>query len=416
MTSMKLTKGEKSWVLYDVACSAFIMLVSTTIPIYFRSLAEADGVSPEQASALWGTVTAVAVLILAVISPLLGAIADYKGMKKKMFAGFLVMGLLGAVGLTITSDWMAFLYIFVVARVGYSATNVFYDSMLTDVTTDERMDMLSSSGYAWGYIGSCLPFIIGILLIFVKPFGLDTVTATRLSFLVTAAWWLLCTIPLLRNVQQVHYLERSAGGVANVFRRLKNTFEKVKKDKKLLFFVLGYFCYIDGVYTIISMATTYGGEVGISSTHMILALLLTQFVAFPFAILSGMQAKRYGALRLIKLFILLYMGICIFGFQLDKAWEFWVLAVAVGICQGGIQALSRSYFGKLIPKEESNEYFGFFDIFGKFADFFGPMIMSFCAIFLGSSSYGVLALIVLFAVGYLLIRASERAAAEQASK
>lgn len=413
MNSMKLTKAEKSWVLYDVACSAFIMLVSTTIPIFFRGLAEADGVSPEQASALWGTVTAVAVLILAVISPILGAFADYKGRKKKMFAGFLVMGLLGAVGLTITSDWMAFLYIFVVARVGYSATNIFYDSMLTDVTTDERMDMLSSSGYAWGYIGSCIPFVVGILLIFVKPFGLDTVTATRISFLLTAAWWLLCTIPLLRNVKQVHYLESSEGSVTNVFRRLKITFAKVKKDKQLLYFVLGYFFYIDGVYTIISMATTYGGEVGISSTHMILALLLTQFVAFPFAILSGMQAKKYGALRLIKLFILMYMGICVFGFQLDKAWEFWVLAIAVGICQGGIQALSRSYFGKLVPKEESNEYFGFFDIFGKFADFFGPMIMSICAIFLGSSSYGVLALIVLFAMGYLLVHASEKAAGQQ---
>lgn len=409
MSSMKLTRAEKSWILYDVACSAFIMLVSTTIPIFFRSLAEADGVSPEQASALWGTVTAVAVLILAVISPILGAFADYKGMKKKMFAGFLVMGLLGAVGLTVTSDWTAFLYIFVVARVGYSATNIFYDSMLTDVTTDERMDMLSSSGYAWGYIGSCIPFIVGILLIFVKPFGLDTVTATRISFLVTAAWWLLCTIPLLRNVKQVHYLEHSEGSVANVFRRLKNTFVKVKKDKRLLYFVLGYFFYIDGVYTIISMATTYGGEVGISSTHMILALLLTQFVAFPFAILSGVQAKKHGALKLIKLFILIYMGICVFGYQLDRAWEFWVLAVAVGICQGGIQALSRSYFGKLVPKEESNEYFGFFDIFGKFADFFGPMIISICAIFLGSSSYGVLALILLFAIGYLLVRASEKA-------
>ncbi|MEG1942693.1 MAG: MFS transporter [Angelakisella sp.] len=410
---MKLTKAERSWVMYDVACSAFIMLVATTIPIFFRSLAEADGVSPEQASALWGTVTAVAVLILAVISPILGAIADYKGMKKKMFAGFLIMGLLGAVGLTVTSDWMAFMYIFVVARVGYSATNVFYDSMLTDVTTDERMDMLSSSGYAWGYIGSCIPFIIGILLIFGKPFGLDTVTATRVSFLVTAAWWLLCTIPLLRNVKQTHYLEKGERGVLDIFPRLKAIFAKVRKDKKLLYFVLGYFCYIDGVYTIISMATTYGGEVGISGTHMILALLLTQLVAFPFAILSGAQAKKHGAIKLIKMFILMYMGICIFGYQLDKPWEFWVLAVSVGICQGGIQALSRSYFGKLIPKDESNEYFGFFDIFGKFADFFGPMIMSFCAIFLGSSSYGVLALIILFALGYMFIRASEKAGSEQ---
>lgn len=405
----RLTRVEKSWVMYDVACSAFTMLVSTTIPIFFRSLAEADGVSPEQASALWGTVTAVAVLILAVISPILGAIADYKGMKKKMFAGFLLLGLLGAIGLTITSDWMAFMYIFVLARLGYSAANVFYDSMLTDVTTDERMDVVSSNGYAWGYIGSCIPFIIGIALIFLKPFGMDTATATRMSFIVTAVWWAAGSIPLLRNVKQQHYLEKTDGRVLDAFRRLKETFGKVKKNKQLLFFVLGYFCYIDGVYTIISMATTYGGEVGISSTGMILALLLTQFVAFPFAILSGVLAKQHGPIKLIKIFIIMYMGICLFGFQLDKEWEFWVLAIAVGICQGGIQALSRSHFGKLIPKDESNEYFGFFDIFGKFADFFGPIIMSLCAIFLHSSSYGVLALILLFVIGFCFVRASEKA-------
>lgn len=404
----RLTRVEKSWVMYDVACSAFTMLISTTIPIFFRSLAEADGVSPEHASALWGIVTAVAVLILAVMSPILGAIADYKGMKKKMFAGSLVLGLLGAIGLTITSDWMAFMYIFVLARLGYSAANVFYDSMLTDITTDERMDVVSSNGYAWGYIGSCIPFIIGIALIFLKPFGMDTATATRMSFIVTAVWWAAGSIPLLRNVKQQHYLEKTNGRVLDAFRRLKETFGKVKKNKQLLFFVLGYFCYIDGVYTIISMATTYGGEVGISSTGMILALLLTQFVAFPFAILSGVLAKQHGPIKLIKFFIIMYMGICLFGFQLDKEWEFWVLAIAVGICQGGIQALSRSHFGKLIPKDESNEYFGFFDIFGKFADFFGPIIMSLCAVFLHSSSYGVLALILLFIIGFCFVRASEK--------
>lgn len=409
MSKDKLTRVEKSWIMYDVACSAFTLLISTTIPIFFRSLAEADGVLPEHASALWGTVTAVAVLILAVLSPILGAIADYQGMKKKMFGIFLGIGLLGAIGLSITSDWLAFMYIFVVARVGYSAANIFYDSMLTDVTTDERMDTISSHGYAWGYVGSCIPFIIGILLIFTKPFGLDTASATRLSFMITAVWWLCCSLPLLRNVKQVHYLQSEQKSLSDVFRRLKVTFSKIRQNKKLLFFILGYFCYIDGVYTIISMATTYGGEVGISSTSMILALLLTQFVAFPFAILSGILAKKHGTIKLIKVFILMYIAICAFGFQLDKAWEFWVLAVSVGICQGGVQALSRSHYGKLIPKEESNEYFGFFDIFGKFADFFGPMIMSFCAFFLGSSSYGILALVLLFAAGYLLVSKSQKA-------
>lgn len=399
----KITKQEKSWILYDVANSAFILLVSTTIPIMFRSLAEAQGVDSAHATGLWGLVTSVAVLILAVLSPILGALADYRGMKKKLFTAFLVLGLAGLLSLCITTDWMAYMLLFVVARVGYSACNVFYDSMLVDVTTDQRMDKISSYGYALGYIGSCIPFIVGLGLIFIKPFGLETMEATQISFLITALWWLGMSIPLLKNVKQVHALENRADKLSHVFRRLRETMKKVRKNKKLFFFTLAYFCYIDGVYTIISMATAYGGEVGISETSMVLALLLTQFVAFPFAIFSGYLAERAGSLKLIKLFILIYAGVCVFGYQLDQAWEFWAMAVVVGMAQGGIQSLSRAYFGKLVPKEESNEYFGFFDIFGKFADFFGPLILSFCAFAFGSSTYGILALLILFVIGYVLL-------------
>lgn len=400
----RLTRTEISWILYDVANSAFIMLVSTTIPIYFATLVEEAGMDTTTASGLWGLVTAAAVLILAVLSPILGAVADYKGMKKRLFIGFLVMGLAGAVSLALAPDWLWFLFIFVAARLGYSACNVFYDSMLTDVTTDERMDMVSSHGYAWGYIGSCVPFIIGIVVLFVT--GMSA-TGFQISFLITAAWWLLMSIPLLKNVHQAHYLPGRPENAGKIFRQVGATFQKIRKNKRLLCYILGYFCYIDGVYTIISMATAYGNELGIDTVQMILALLLTQFVAFPCAILSGILSKKYGPLKLIKVFILAYIAICLFGYQLDKVWEFWVLAVAVGTCQGGIQALSRSYYGKLIPKEESNEYFGFFDIFGKFADFMGPLIISFCALVLGSSTYGILALVVLFVAGYLLVRKAE---------
>ncbi len=400
----RLTRTEISWILYDVANSAFIMLVSTTIPIYFATLVEEAGMDTTTASGLWGLVTAAAVLILAVLSPILGAVADYKGMKKRLFIGFLVMGLAGAVSLALAPDWLWFLFIFVAARLGYSACNVFYDSMLTDVTTDERMDMVSSHGYAWGYIGSCAPFIIGIVVLFVT--GMSA-TGFQISFLITAAWWLLMSIPLLKNVHQAHYLPGRPESAGKIFRQVGATFLKIRKNKRLLCYILGYFCYIDGVYTIISMATAYGNELGIDTVQMILALLLTQFVAFPCAILSGILAKKHGPLKLIKVFILAYIAICLFGYQLDKVWEFWVLAVAVGTCQGGIQALSRSYCGKLIPKEESNEYFGFFDIFGKFADFIGPLIISFCALVLGSSTYGILALVVLFVAGYLLVRKAE---------
>ena len=412
MSNEKLTKIEKSWILYDVANSAVILLVSTTIPIFFRSLAEAEGFSPEQATGIWGTVTSVAVIILAVLSPILGAIADYNGMKKKMFTASLLLGVAGLISLSVTTEWAAFLVLFVIARIGYTACNVFYDSMLTDITTDEKMDMVSSHGFAWGYIGSCIPFIIGIVLIFTLPFGLTTQAATQLSFLITAVWWIALTVPLLRRYKQTYYLEDRKGKVADAFRRIGQTFKKICKNKRLLFFILAYFCYIDGVNTIISMSTSYGAEVGISDTSMILALLLTQFIAFPCAIISGRLAKRFGAIKLVKFFILCYIAICLFGYQLDKAWEFWLLAVAVGICQGGIQALSRSYYGKIIPKEESNEYFGFFDIFGKFADFFGPLIISICAFTLGSSTYGILALVVLFVVGFVLLLRSEKHAKE----
>lgn len=410
MEKQKMTKEEKSWILYDVANSAFIMTLTATIPIYFRTLATEADISATHATSIWGTCTSIAILILALLSPILGALADYQNMKKRIFVIFLAIGIGGGIAFTIAPNWITFLLFFIVSRIGYTACNVFYDAMLVDVTTDERMDQISSFGYAFGYIGSCIPFIAGIILILVKPFGLTTLLATQISFVITIVWWFLLTIPLLKNVKQTHYLRPKKNIVKHSFRRLYVTFMKLKKNKRLLYYILGYFFYIDGVYTIISMATSYGGEVGIDSTQMILALLLTQIVAFPCAIWSGKLAERFGSIRIIKIFILIYCGICFYGYLLDSALDFWILAVLVGMCQGGIQALSRSYFGKLIPKKESSEYFGFFDIFGKFADFFGPLLISLCALIFHSSSYGVLALIFLFLIGFILIRKSEKLA------
>ncbi len=408
--SNRLTKSEKSWILYDVANSAFIMIVTATIPIYFRSLAEGAGLDSAAATSVWGSATSISVLILAVLSPILGAIADYENMKKRIFSVFFALAIAGGVLFTFAPGWLSFLVFFILSRTGYSACNVFYDAMLIDVTTDDRMDKISTYGYAFGYIGSCIPFIAGLLLILnCDALGLPMATATRISFVITMVWWVVMSVPLYRNVHQKYSLPRQTHVVSATFRRLIETFRKMRKDKKLLFFILGYFCYIDGVYTIISMATSYGGEVGIDSNAMVLALLLTQFVAFPCSIASGALAKKYGTMCMIRIFILIYMGICVVGYGLDTELEFWILSVCVGICQGGIQALSRSHFGKLIPKEESSEYFGFFDIFGKFADFLGPLIISACAFFLHSSKYGVLSLIVLFFIGFVLLTLSGRA-------
>lgn len=404
-----LTKAEKSWILYDVANSAFIMIVTATIPIYFRGLAESAGVSSTAASSLWGSATSISILVLAILSPILGAIADYENMKKKIFTVFFVLAIGGGFLFTFAPGWLSFLVFFIIARIGYAACNIFYDAMLVDVTTDERMDRLSTFGYAFGYIGSCIPFVAGLLLILnCDSIGISMTAATRISFIITMAWWVIMAIPLYKNVHQRYSIPRQEHVISHTFRRLGNTFKKLSKDKRMLFFIIGYFCYIDGVYTIISMATTYGGEVGIDSNSMVLALLLTQFVAFPCSIWSGTLAKKFGSMRMIKIFIFMYMGICVFGYGLDTEAEFWILAIAVGICQGGIQALSRSYFGKLIPKNEASEYFGFFDVFGKFADFFGPLIIAACAYFLNDSKYGVLSLIILFIAGFILISLSEK--------
>ena len=405
----QMSKSEKSWILYDVANSAFTMIVTATIPIYFRSLAEGAGMDAAVATSVWGSATSIAILILAVLSPLLGAIADYENMKKKIFTVFFAVAIAGGLLFTFAPGWISFLVFFILSRIGYSACNIFYDAMLIDVTSDERMDRISTYGYAFGYIGSCIPFVAGLLLILnCDALGLPMARATQISFIITMLWWVVMSIPLYRNVHQKYSVPRQEHIVSGTFRRLGATFQKLSKDKRLLFFIIGYFCYIDGVYTIISMATSYGGEVGIDSNSMVLALLLTQFVAFPCSILSGVLAKKVGSMRMIKIFIVMYIAICIFGYGLDTEIEFWILAVCVGICQGGIQALSRSYFGKLIPKEESSEYFGFFDVFGKFADFFGPLIISACAFFLNSSRYGVLSLIVLFIAGLILLALSEK--------
>lgn len=413
MNKRKFSKEEISWILYDVANSAFTMILTATIPIYFRGLATASGITEAHATSIWGTTTSGALLILACLSPVLGALADYQNMKKRIFSYFLALGIISGLVLIFAPNWITFLICIVLTRLGYAACNIFYDAMLIDVTPNERMDYISSMGFAWGYIGSCIPFLAGILLILLTPFGLNTVSATKLSFFITMVWWFVLTIPLLKNVKQTHYLRPKKRVVSHSFRRLGVTFIKLRRNKKLLFYILGYFFYIDGVYTIISMATTYGGEVGIDSTQMILALLVTQVVAFPFSILSAVFSKKFGTMRVLKTYIILYMGICAFGYGLDTALEFWILAFMVGMCQGGIQALSRSQFGRMIPKKESSEYFGFFDIFGKFADFLGPLIISICAFFLHSSKYGVLSLVVLFLIGFCFLCKAEKLIKEE---
>ena len=396
-----LSKRERSWVLYDVGNSAYVMLAATLIPIYFSAIAEPGS----SAVVAWGYATTVASLALALLMPFLGSLADLKGNKKKFLAGTIGTGAVSLAVMGVPGNAMVFLVIYVFSSVMLNASLVFYDAFLVDATEQERYDEVSSQGYAWGYIGSCIPFIVCLVIVlFGSSFGIGQLDGIRISFVITAVWWLVFSVPVLRDVNQTHFKAREAHLFRHTLKGLAGTCKKIARDKRLLMYMLAFFFYIDGVHTIITMSTSYGTDLGIDSTQLVLALLVTQFVAFPSAIAYGRLAGRFGTKRMLLIAVFAYFCITLFAaFFLRSAAEFWVLAVCVGLFQGGIQALSRSEFGKLIPKEHANEYYGFFDIFGKYATIMGTLLVSVFTQLTGSSSYGVLSVAVLFIVGFILL-------------
>ena len=396
-----LSKRERSWVLYDVGNSAYVMLAATLIPIYFSAIAEPGS----SAVVAWGYATTVASLALALLMPFLGSLADLKGNKKKFLAGTIGTGAVSLAVMGVPGNAMVFLAIYVFSSVMLNASLVFYDAFLVDATEQDRYDEVSSQGYAWGYIGSCIPFIVCLVIVlFGSSFGIGQLDGIRISFVITAAWWLVFSVPVLRDVHQTHFKAREEHLFRHTLKGLVGTCKKIARDKRLLMYMLAFFFYIDGVHTIITMSTSYGTDLGIDSAQLVLALLVTQFVAFPSAIAYGRLAGRFGTKRMLLIAVFAYFCITLFAaFFLRSAAEFWVLAVCVGLFQGGIQALSRSEFGKLIPKENANEYYGFFDIFGKYATIIGTLLVSVFTQLTGSSSYGVLSVAVLFIVGFVLL-------------
>ncbi|MDO5344309.1 MAG: MFS transporter [Lachnospiraceae bacterium] len=407
----KLTKLEKSWILYDVGNSAFVLLAATILPIYFNYLADSAGLSSVDYLAYWGYAASVVTVIVALIGPVFGTIADYKNFKKPLFLAFLIVGAGGCLALGLCHTWLSFLIIFIIAKTGYSATLVFYDSMLTDVTTEDRLDRVSSQGYAWGYIGSCIPFLVSLLIVLGKDvIGISMTTAMLISFAIVSVWWFAVTVPLLKNYRQIHYMERQPRAVADSFRRLGHTLRGLKEKPRVLLFLLAYFFYIDGVYTIIDMATAYGTALGLDTTGLLLALLVTQIVAFPSAIAFGRLSAKYASDRLILVCIAAYTGIAVFAMFMSTQVHFWILAVCVGLFQGGVQALSRSHFAKIIPAENSGEYFGLLDICGKGASFMGTTLVGAVSQATGKQSLGIGVLVVVFVLGMVLFVRSVRAA------
>lgn len=533
------TKQEKSWIMYDWANSVYATNIMAAIfPILYASMAT-------DAGNIWfGYGVSIASLVVAVLAPILGALGDIKGNKKKLLTFFMILGVVFTAVIAFAPSWEWMLVGYIISRIGFSGSCVFYDSFLTDVTTDERMDKVSAWGYAAGYIGgSTIPFIISIAVLLIM--GFDSLFAQKFSIIIVSVWWLLFSIPILKNVKQVHYIEAKAASVAKTaWKNFVTTLKGIFTNKGLLIFILAYFFYIDGVDTIISMATNFGSTLGLDSTGMILALVVTQVVAVPCSILFSRLAKKFHAVRMITVAIAIYFLITIVGFSMGRIVEpmqmqfvetfdarlatvqlqleneedieiyngiinslredgkakitetldvaegesesnrmkayfsesedsvfqkalirlehdglkvdekynayafssaavsqqvydvlegmrtdeafraqilsedytqqcidkastaqilFWVLAFMVGTVQGGIQALSRSYYAKLIPPEHSNEYFGFFDIFGKFAAVVGPALYAFCYGITGRASWGILSLIALFFVGGLML-------------
>lgn len=400
---MKLNGKEKRWILYDVGNSAFVLLVATIIPIYFNYLAGKAGLSDVDYLAYWGYAASICTVIVAILGPVLGTIADTKGYKKPIFMISILIGTIACSVLGLMVQWMAFLIVFLIAKVGFSASLIFYDSMLSDITDEERMDYVSSQGYAWGYIGSCVPFVLCLVIVLGSdPLGIRMETAMGIAFVLVAVWWLLMSLPLLKNYEQKYYVEKKPHAIAQSLKRLGETFKNMKEEKQVFMFLLAFFFYIDGVYTIIDMATAYGSALGLDSTGLLLALLVTQIVAFPCAIIFGNLSYRIRTEKLIIVCIFAYLGIAIFAVFLKTQFQFWILAILVGMFQGGIQALSRSYFTKIIPEEHSGEYFGLMDICGKGASFVGTTIVSIVSQLTGNISMGVGMIAILFCIGIVI--------------
>ena len=409
----QFTKKEKNWILYDVANSAYVLLATALLSFY------RDFVSPTgNLTTVWGLVNVIVTVISVFLCPILGTFADFSK-KRKFFMTFALVGIIGCAALSIFSlltKWaiagILFLIVYIVTETGFNSANVFYDSMLSDITTDEKMHKVSANGYAWGYIGSCIPFIVCLVvyilgwLVFPEFLG----AAFSICCLLTAAWWFIFTLPLYKSYEQTHFLPKPEKPVRATFQRLGSIFKELAKNKKALVFLVAFFFYIDGVHTIIKMAMSIGNDLhfeNFGAVKLVIALFVTQIVAFPFAIFFGKLASKYSCEKLLIVCIAAYTGIGVLAVFLRQEWQFWAMAVGVGMFQGGIQAMSRSYFTKIIPAEKSGEFFGIYDIFGKSAAILGlGLITLLSSIFpLAEATWINIALLplpILFAIGLVL--------------
>jgi len=397
---MKFNKQEISWILYDCGNSAYSMAITTALlPVYFGMFKQGNSMD-------LGYFNSFASIIVAILSPILGTIADYKDTKKRFFAFFALLGVFFTAALAFVpfGVWQVLVVFYMLTSVGFAGANIFYDSFLVDISSNDRMDKVSANGFAWGYIASVIPFALSLGIIYV--IGQEEVLGYQLGFIITALWWGLFTIPMFRHVKQVHYIEKEPHPVKNSFKRIWKTIKNMKAHKTIITFMIAYFFYIDGVGTIIKMCVPYAQVVlGADSMDMFVMLgilLIVQLIAFPCAILYGQLAKKYSARRMLIIGMITYIIATIYAFSMNTITDVFILGALIGSAQGGVQALSRSYFAKLVPKKQSNEFFGFYNIVGKFAAVLGPFLMAATTDLTGNGRYSILAIIPLFIIGLIV--------------
>lgn len=404
---MKFNHQQWSWIFYDWANSGYGILVTTAVlPVYFKAVAQASGVTAANSTAYWGYANSVGTLVVSLLAPLLGTLADYPHTKRRWLNGFSWLGIIMTFLLAFvpTRQWILLLMVYILASIGYSGGNLFYDSFLTDVADDHQMDMVSSTGYSMGYLGGVIAFIIFLVPELTHGFGglMSSTMIAKFSFILAAVWWIIFGWPLLHHGQQKYSVPANPHPFHDSLHRLWQTITHIKKYQRVCWFLVAYFFYIDGVDTIFTMATSIGKDMGIKTTMLMVVLLVVQLIAVPCSLLYGWLAQKIGTDHALVIGIIVYLIICLDALQLKSLANFWFLAILIGTSQGGIQALSRSYFGTLIPKNSSNEFFGFYNILGKFSAIIGPVLVGIVTQITGKSTQGAGSLGILFAIGLII--------------
>jgi UMF1 family MFS transporter len=401
-----------AWAMYDWGNSAFATtIMAAVLPVYYASVAAVD-LAPNIRTSHWAFTTSIAALIAALISPILGAVADFRGSKKRFLTIFMLIGVTATALLYFiqSGDWLLASIFFIFGNIGFAGSLVYYDALLPHVARPDEMDQVSSRGYAMGYIGGGLLLAVNLVMIMVLPGlvpSLDAGLMTRWSFVTVAIWWAVFTLPLLLRVKEPQRrIEPSEAGFSPLkasFTRLLKTFKEIRKYRELSMGLLAFWVYSNGIGTIIVMATIYGAELGFSQTTLIGTLLMVQFLAAPFAFLFGWLSKKLGTKKSIYISLCIYTLIAIAGYFLYQEWQFWVLGAAVATVQGGSQALSRSLIGKMMPKSKSAEFYGFFSVFEKFSSILGPALFGVVSTIMGHSRLSIVSLIIFFALGIFLL-------------